>query len=170
MVRHPRFPTGLTLNWPILRLSGRPGKYLIFHEGSKRWSIMYAKCIKCGSEKTHSSRVRPGERTTGMLFLRPIRCHECKERFWVRNPNAYLAAGAVLGIGAMLITTVWLVIEQNLGDHPIMAASKTEAEQAGVPGTDKPIPNIGEHLNPSTAEAKPPGSGQPAGSIYHQEM
>lgn len=88
----------------------------------------------------------------------------------MRNPNAYLAAGAVLGIGAMLITTVWLVIEQNLGDHPIMAASKTEAEQAGVPGTDKPIPNIGEHLNSSTAEAKSPGSGQPAGSIPTKAM
>ena len=82
----------------------------------------------------------------------------------MRNPNAYFAAGAVLGIGAMLITTVWLVIEQNLGDHPVMAASKTEAEQAGVPGTDKSIPNMGEHLNASTAEAKALGSSQPAAS------
>jgi len=126
---------------------------------------MYTKCVKCGSEKTHSSRVRPGERTTGMLFLKPIRCRECKERFWVRNPNAYFAAGAVAAIGAILITTVWLVIEQNFGGQPIMAASKTEPEQAALPATGKSIPNMPDHLSTSTAEPKPLNGTQPAAPI-----
>ncbi len=123
---------------------------------------MYAKCIKCGSEKTHSSRVRPGERTGAMLFLRPIRCRECKERFWVRNPNAYLAAGAVLGLGAMLIATVWLVIEQNAGGQSVLAAPKREPEQAGMPGTGKPSPERGEYIGAFPAEAKPLNGAQPA--------
>jgi hypothetical protein len=89
-----------------------------------------------------------------MLFLKPIRCRECKERFWVRNPNAYFAAGAVLTIGAMLITAVWLVIEQNLGGPSIMAESKTETAQASPPGIDKSSPNMPEHLSSSTAPAK----------------
>lgn len=77
---------------------------------------MYSKCIKCGSEKTHNSRVRRGERTMGTLFLRPIRCRQCKERFWVRNPGAYVALGGALIIVALLITTVGLIIEHNLED------------------------------------------------------
>jgi hypothetical protein len=123
---------------------------------------MYAKCIKCGSEKTHSSRVRPGERTAAMLFRRPIRCRECKERFWVRNPNAYFAAGAVLAIGAMLITTVWLVIEQNIGGQPVLAASKTEPEQSAPPGTGRPTSDLGEHSSTPATQAKPLNSTQPA--------
>jgi TPR repeat protein len=97
-----------------------------------------------------------------MLFLKPIRCRECKERFWVRNPSAYFAAGAVLTIGAMLITAVWLVIEQNLGELPVMAESKTETAQAGAPGIDKSSPNRPEHLSSSTAQAKSLNSTPPA--------
>lgn len=116
---------------------------------------MYAKCIKCGSEKTHSSRVRPGERTGATLFLRPVRCRECKERFWVRNPNAYLAAGAVLGLGAMVIATVWLIIEQNMGGQPVLAASVSEPEQIAMPGTGKSPPETGELMGAFPANAKP---------------
>jgi uncharacterized protein len=51
-----------------------------------------------------------------MLFLRPVRCRQCKERFWVKNQNAFLALGGMLFIGALLITTVWLIIEHNMAD------------------------------------------------------
>ncbi len=122
---------------------------------------MYAKCIKCGSEKTHSSRVRPGERTGAMLFLRPIRCRECKERFWVRNPNAYLAAGAVLGLAAMLTTTVWLVIEQNMGGQPVLAAPKSEPGQIAMPGTGKSSLETGGRME-FPADAKPLNGAQAA--------
>lgn len=97
---------------------------------------MYAKCIKCGSEKTHSSRVRPGERTLGTLFLRPMRCSDCKERFWVRNPNAYLAAGATLAISGLFIGAVWLIIAANMSDGYI--ATETESEQPAVSEAAKP--------------------------------
>lgn len=92
---------------------------------------MYAKCIKCGSEKTHSSRVRPGERTLGTLFLRPMRCRECKERFWVRNPNAYVAAGAALAISGLFIGAVWLIISANMAADGYIA-TETGSEQPAV--------------------------------------
>ena len=90
---------------------------------------MSAKCIKCGSQKTHGSRVRTGERTAAMLFLKPVRCQECRERFWVQNPTAYLAAGAVLSFIALLIATAWLVIEQNSVDQYIVPASDAQLKQ-----------------------------------------
>lgn len=93
---------------------------------------MYAKCVKCGSEKTHGSRVRPGERTMGTLFLRPVRCRQCKERFWVRNPNAYVALGGALTIVALLITTVWLIIEQNLADPFAAPVAEIEPGNASL--------------------------------------
>ena len=93
---------------------------------------MYAKCIKCGSEKTHGSRVRSGERTIGMLFLRPVRCRECKERFWVRNPNAYLTAGATLAVGAMFISVVWLIIKDNMSDQFVVPVSQTEPGKPAI--------------------------------------
>jgi hypothetical protein len=68
----------------------------------------------------------------------------------------------VLTIGAMLITAVWLVIEQNLGGLPITAESKTETAQAGPPGIDKSSPNMPEHLSSSTAPAKSLSSTPPA--------
>lgn len=109
---------------------------------------MYAKCIKCGSEKTHRSRVRRGERTVDRFFLRPIRCSECKERFWVRNPNAYFATGGAFTVGALLIGFIGLVIEHNLSDPYIAPAEKGELEQLAISDTAKSqVRDPGEHLN-----------------------
>lgn len=61
-----------------------------------------------------------------MLFLRPIRCHECKERFWVRNPNAYLAAGAMLTGIALFFGLIWLIVMSNMSDDYIAPASESD--------------------------------------------
>ncbi|MBA4143902.1 MAG: sel1 repeat family protein [Nitrosospira sp.] len=90
---------------------------------------MYVKCVKCGSQKTHGSRVRSGERTAAVLFLRPVRCRECKERFWVQNPTAYFAAGGVVVFIALVFASVWLIIEQNAADQYISPASDGQLEQ-----------------------------------------
>ena len=91
---------------------------------------MLRKCIKCGSEKTHTSRVRSGERTGGMWFRKPIRCRECKERFWVPNTNAYIAAASMLGVGGLLVGAIWLVITNNIDEY---YGSMTDvAEEANV--------------------------------------
>ena len=101
---------------------------------------MYAKCIKCGSEKTHSSRVRPGERTMETLFLRPMRCRDCKERFWVRNPNAYLAAGATLAMIGLFIGVIWLIISDTPDRH-IVRAPEVGLEQSPSSEAAKPYPD-----------------------------
>lgn len=88
---------------------------------------MDVKCIKCGGERTHSSRVRTGERTLSMLFLRPIRCRDCKERFWVKNPSAYLALGATLVVALILVAMVWLVIEHNMADQYVAPPPSSES-------------------------------------------
>jgi hypothetical protein len=111
---------------------------------------MSAKCIKCGSQKTHGSRVRTGERTAAMLFLKPVRCQECRERFWVQNPTAYLAAGAVLSFIALLIATAWLVIEQNSVDQYIVPASDAQPKQEAT-GAGKSAAS--QQTYPSAAEA-----------------
>jgi uncharacterized protein len=107
---------------------------------------MYAKCIKCGSEKTHGSRVRPGERTIDMLFRRPVRCRECKERFWVRDPNAYLTAGAMVAVSALFISVVWLIIKDNMSDQYTAKVSQTEPEQPAISDAAKPNRDPTAHL------------------------
>ncbi len=110
---------------------------------------MYEKCIKCGSEKTHRSRVRPGERTVDKFFLRPLRCRECKERFWVRNPNVYFALGGALTFGALMVGLVWLVIEHNMSDSYVAPAAKVELEQLAISDAAKPQVrrDLANHLN-----------------------
>jgi TPR repeat protein len=71
-----------------------------------------------------------------MLFLRPIRCRECKERFWVQNPNAYLAFGGTLTVSVLLVVMVWLVIEHNMADQYVAPVSKIESEKATESGID----------------------------------
>jgi hypothetical protein len=115
---------------------------------------MYAKCIKCGSQKTHGSRVRPGERTAAMLFLKPVRCRECRERFWVQNPTAYVAAGAVISFIALIIATVWLIIEQNSPDEYIVTASEGSPESS-IAGADKPAPQRQTQRTPVEGDATP---------------
>lgn len=67
-----------------------------------------------------------------MLFQRPIRCRDCRERFWVKNPSAYLALGATLTVAAILITMVWLVIEHNMADQYIAPISAAEPDEPDV--------------------------------------
>ena len=115
---------------------------------------MYAKCIKCGSQKTHGSRVRPGERTAAMLFLKPVRCRECRERFWVQNPTAYIAAGAMISFIAVIIATVWLIIEQNSPDQYIVATSE-DLSESSIAGADKPTPQRQAQRAPVEVDATP---------------
>ena len=122
---------------------------------------MYAKCIKCGSERAHGSRVRPGERTISMLFLRPIRCRDCKERFWVQNPNAYLALGGALTLTVLFVVMVWLVIEQNMADQYVVPASNTEAEKPAVAGAGASTQSQG-YVDTAIIGGNPSNGGQPA--------
>ena len=91
-----------------------------------------------------------------MLFLRPVRCRDCRERFWVRNPHAYIAVGSALTVGALLIALVWLVIEQNMADYYVGPVSEIEPEKPAIPGNGNPGRDHEEHLNAATTGVKPP--------------
>jgi uncharacterized protein len=123
---------------------------------------MYAKCPKCGSEKTHSSRVRPGERTTSTLFLKPMRCRQCKERFWVQNRGAYVAAGAMVLGGVMFLGLIWLVVtyatrNQDMPLLPQPAVAATDP-QADLRSADARAPEVAPVPPPVPVEvATPPG-------------
>lgn len=123
---------------------------------------MSRKCIKCGSEKTHNSRVRSGERTAGMWFRKPIRCRECKERFWVRNTNAYLAAASMLGIGGLLIGVVWLVITNNIDEY--YGSMTDAAEIADVPAETGKSVSAARKPQPQHTTPKQSNQGNIAGS------
>lgn len=114
---------------------------------------MYAKCPKCGTDKTHSSRVRPGERTATTLFMKPMRCRQCKERFWVQNPSSYVAAAAMAGGLLLFLGLVWLVV---------MHASRSQEtvllgpSAAGSPAAYPPEPARQDDADIRAADADAP--------------
>lgn len=114
---------------------------------------MYAKCPKCGSDKTHSSRVRPGERTTATLFMKPLRCRQCKERFWVQNPSSYVAAVALVGGLGLFLGLVWLVVmHASRSQDVLLPPSIASAPPAGNP-TGEPARADETDLKVAAAEA-----------------
>jgi hypothetical protein len=96
-----------------------------------------------------------------MWFRKPIRCRECKERFWVPNPNAYIAAASMLGVGGLLVGVVWLAITHNVDGY---YGSMTDvAEIADTPAkTEKSAPAAKKP--PPPAPLKQPGQGGASGS------
>jgi uncharacterized protein len=94
-----------------------------------------------------------------MLFLRPIRCHECKERFWVRNPNAYLAAGAILTGIALFFGLIWLIVMSNMSDDYIAPAPETESGRSPIHETVKQNRDPAGPPNAANALNAPPSDG-----------
>lgn len=70
-------------------------------------------CPECGSDRIHRSRLRPGERTALNWFLVPLRCRDCKTRFWKQNRDAYLVAILLLCGGLLLTTLIWTMIPSD---------------------------------------------------------
>jgi hypothetical protein len=97
-----------------------------------------------------------------MLFLRPIRCRDCKERFWVQNPNAYLALGGALTLTALFVVMVWLVIEQNMADQYVAPVSSIEPEKSVVAGAGTSTQSQGGYADTAIAGVKPSTGIKPA--------
>ncbi len=67
-------------------------------------------CPDCGSNRIHRSRLRPGERSPSNWNLMPMRCRDCKARFWVKNRDAYIVASVAFMCSLLLITFIWIII------------------------------------------------------------
>lgn len=68
-------------------------------------------CPQCGSEKVRSGSLHAHDSVRHLLMYRPVRCRQCRHRFWVFNPlKPVLLFSAAAGlVGA----TAWLA----RGDH-----------------------------------------------------
>lgn len=82
------------------------------------------KCPKCGSEKVQRSRVRSGERTAARIFLKPMRCSTCGERFWVHNRSAYVSAAAILGGVTLFLGLISVIVVLVLSSMDVIPPHK----------------------------------------------
>lgn len=86
---------------------------------------MHNKCTKCGSENIHRSHLRKHERTTSMMFIRPLRCHDCRARYWIPHIKAYLIAGAASFCG--LIFAYFVFVSILMPDQKIVRLKQLDA-------------------------------------------
>lgn len=81
-------------------------------------------CPNCGSDKVRSGSLHAHDSLRHLLMYRPVRCRECRHRFWVFNPlKPLLLLSAAAGlVGA----TAWLARGEH-GTPPASAASVPHA-------------------------------------------
>jgi len=68
-------------------------------------------CPHCGSDQVRSASLHTHDGIRHMLFSTPLRCRECRHRFWVANPFKPLFL--LLIFGALVGVTAWMVLDQN---------------------------------------------------------
>lgn len=68
------------------------------------------RCPECNSSRIHRSRLRPGERSPSNWNLMPMRCRECKARFWVKNRDAYFVTVFITIFTLLIAAFIWIII------------------------------------------------------------
>lgn len=63
-------------------------------------------CPQCGSDKIRSGSLHAHDSVPHLLMYRPLRCRQCRHRFWSFNPFKPLLLLAV--VGAVVGATAWL--------------------------------------------------------------
>ncbi len=84
-------------------------------------TLMYKSCPACGSARLRGSSIRTGDTLVQRLICTPLRCRECRSRFWIYSPVKIVLLGVLL-----LGMTFWLVRGQ-LHPAPISATSDLAA-------------------------------------------
>jgi TPR repeat protein len=97
--------------------------------------------------------------------MKPMRCRQCKERFWVQNPSSYVAAGAIAGGVLLFLGLVWLVVMHATRSQDTILLAPTVA---GTPADYSQPPARQDDADIRAADADTPttkpGSGAPAKS------
>ena len=78
-------------------------------------------CPQCGSDKIRSGTLHAHDGVRHLLLHAPLRCRDCRHRFWVFNPFKPLLLLA--GVGALVGVTAWFA----LGQHAAMPAAQAPA-------------------------------------------
>ncbi len=79
---------------------------------------MYRNCPACGSARLRGSSARTGDTLAHRLIYTPLRCRECRERFWVYSP---IKIGFLVAL--LLGITFWLVRTQV---NPVPASDTSD--------------------------------------------
>lgn len=114
---------------------------------------MASTCPKCGSGLLRISRIKLEEKSLGHVLKHPVRCRECKHRFWQWNQAALLGS-AVFGafvlfsIGA-IVFLVWSSGHDTPLEASLAPSSLPVSISAAVP---EPQPQDTSHANQLTVE------------------
>lgn len=77
-------------------------------------------CPKCGSDQIRGTSLHAYDGMRRMLLHTPLRCRECRHRFWVFNPLKPLLLIAT--VGALIGVTAWLTLDPQ-GSGPAATVS-----------------------------------------------
>lgn len=87
-------------------------------------ALIYRNCPACGSANLRGSSAHAGDKLSQRLVYTPLRCRECRERFWVYSPiKIIFLAVLVLGIA------FWLLRDQLNPTPASDASSYTAADR-----------------------------------------
>jgi len=100
--------------------------------------------------------VRKGERTTSKFLLKPLRCHDCKARYWVPNNKAYLTASAISVCFLLVTYLVWtnfIISNSNIARSKQFDAEKvtiyTVPKNHDGPAHDSALENFIDIIEPN---------------------
>lgn len=77
-------------------------------------------CPKCGSGQVRSAALHAHDGVRRMLLHTPLRCRDCRHRFWVFNPLKPLLLLA--SVGALVGVTAWFALDQHTAAIPAAQA------------------------------------------------
>ena len=78
-------------------------------------------CPQCGGDKIRSGSLHAHDGVRHLLLHTPLRCRDCRHRFWVFSPLKPLLLLA--GVGALVGVTAWFALDQ----HGVQPAAQAPA-------------------------------------------
>jgi DNA-directed RNA polymerase subunit RPC12/RpoP len=80
-------------------------------------ALMYKRCPECGSDRLRGSSIRTGDTLVQRVIFTPLRCRECRSRFWIYSPFK------TVFLGIVLLGMIFLLVRGQLNSTPVSATS-----------------------------------------------